>query len=573
MGFLWLIAVVDTTHPAPSAMLAARAAPQPASGPSAPFCFASTSTPPSLGQVVAAIAPSGNAFISDYTTLSQAGWCTFLALNWKAAGTGSPTMDPDTSAKIGACSNQGTQNCSLVWETWRRSDEVYSAQPLPCSSGPAESKRHILRSVNPNTAVKNPHAPGQLMRQLHGANREAARGAQAVGPPIVNAQATGFMLPDKNNSASNPSLILYEARENPSACTTLTTPITVPGTSTKGALNTANQQVTLYNAASQQKLLPQPPAGFIQFQPTAFEVKPSWYEFQSGDPTPQQLGMVSATGTTSSGTFTIGLTGFHILWKVFPKSTWFWLTFEYAGNNQWTQPYINGSMPPNAYFTPVLGKPVTLYQSGACSYSAPGCAVSNNVCSCPNFGPFGAPAPVPCTTGTGSGTNPAPCDPVGSAAAGANNVFQGMLAGTPFANYQLVGVQVADTLNGANTLLANNQIETDFGSTMANTGGQSNPTSSCITCHYMASIGGCPSGNTSISRGNIFAGFGENNTYQPGWGYSGAFPTSEYTASGGPFLSSDFVWSVQEAPWTGGQKACPSSSASATHPSRGAHAK
>jgi hypothetical protein len=135
-----------------------------------------------------------------------------------------------------------------------------------------------------------------------------------------------------------------------------------------------------------------------------------------------------------------------------------------------------------------------------------------------------------------------------------------MLAGTPFANYQLVGVQVAPTLDGVSTLLANNHIETDFGSTMANTGGQSNPTSSCITCHYLASIGNCPKGNTAISRAGIFAGFGGSG-YQPGWGYDGAFPSSQYTSGNVSYLSSDFVWSVQEAPWASGN-ACPSTSAS-----------
>lgn len=550
-GLLWLLAGPEA-HRSPAVALSA----QSASG----FCFANTSTPPQFGTIANGIAPTKTSFISDYSTLSQGAWCTFLALNWKAAGSGSPTMEADSSAKPGACANQGDEGCFLVWETWRRSDEVYSAKPLPCSSGPPEQATHTLRAVNPNSAQLNPHAPGQLMRApliTRSKQKKSVGTTRALGFPNANSQATGFILPDKNNSATNQSVILYEARENPSACTTITTPITVPGTGTQSALNTADQQVNLYNAAASAKLLPQPPAGFIQFQGTAFEVKPSWYQFQSGDPTPQQLGMISATGSTGSGTYTIGLTGFHIIWKVFPNSNWFWATFEYAGKNQWTQPYTSKNQPANSYFTPVLANPVTLYQPSGTYCNVPPCSNSNNVCTCPGFGPFTPPAPVPCASGAGQ-TNPAPCDPVGAQAAAANAVFQQMLAGTPFANYQLVGVQVAPTLNGAKTLLANNHIETDFGSTMANTGGQSNPTSSCITCHYLASIGTCGKGQSAISRAGIFAGFGGSG-YQPGWGYDGAFPASQYSSGGGPYLSSDFVWSVQEAPWASGN-GCPASS-------------
>jgi hypothetical protein len=558
-GVLWLVAGPDAQR-SPVIAVSAQA-------PSS-FCFANTSTPPQFGTIARKIAPTSQSFISDYAALSQAAWCTFLALNWKAAGTGSPTMSADASAKLGTCANQGDAGCLLVWETWRRSDEVYSANPLPCSSGSPEQATHLLRAVNPNSAQMNPHAPGQLMRApliRRGEQKKTVGSTRALGFPNANAQATGFILPDKNNSATNQSVILYEARENPSACTTITTPIAVPGTSTKAALNTADQQMALYNAAAGANLLPQPPAGFIQFQGTAFEVKPSWYQFQSGDPTPQQLGMVSATGTNGSSTYTIGLTGFHIIWKVFPKSNWFWATFEYAGKNQWTQPYISKNQPANSYFTPVLANSVTLYQPSGTYCNAPPCSTDNasKVCTCPGFGPFTAPSPVPCASGSGQ-TNPAPCDPVGSEAAAANTLFQQMLAGTPFANYQLVGVQVAPTLNGASTLLANNHIETDFGSTMANTGGNSNPTSSCITCHYLASIGNCPKGQQAISRAGIFAGFGGSG-YEPGWGHAGDFPSSQYKSGDVSYLSSDFVWSVQEAPWASGNS-CPSTSAaSITH--------
>jgi len=256
--------------------------------------------------------------------------------------------------------------------------------------------------------------------------------------------------------------------------------------------------------------------------------------------------MISATGTSGSGNnFTVGLTGFHIIWKVFNNSNWFWMTFEYVGNNQYTSPYITKGQPPNTYFTPVLVNPVTFYQPSSQPQQ--------------NYGPFPPPTPVPCQSNTGTNqTNPAPCSPVGTGALAANALFQKMISNTVLANYQLVGVQVAPTLNNVATLLANNQIETDFGSTLGNgQGSPSNPTSSCITCHFLASIGTVNTGNcsatnpsASLNRNSIFGGFGSGQVGS--WGFTGAFPSDTYKSDGGPYLSTDFVWSIQEAPWTSG---------------------
>lgn len=64
-------------------------------------------------------------------------------------------------------------------------------------------------------------------------------------------------------------------------------------------------------------------------------------------------------------------------------------------------------------------------------------------------------------------------------AAEANTVYQKALAGTVFAKYQLVGTQIHYVQPGGKkpTLVANSQIESAF-----------QRTSSCITCHAMASI-------------------------------------------------------------------------------------
>ncbi len=70
--------------------------------------------------------------------------------------------------------------------------------------------------------------------------------------------------------------------------------------------------------------------------------------------------------------------------------------------------------------------------------------------------------------------------PIASDVQAANRYYQGALAGSVFANYQLDGVQTTFTVPGQPsqpTLLANSTIESAF-----------QPQSSCITCHSLASI-------------------------------------------------------------------------------------
>src|SRR6059036_299941 len=82
---------------------------------------------PNLGNIASAIAPN-NQFTSNYDTLSQGAWCTFIALNWAAQGT-QPTMQ-GSSAPIGTCTT-APEKCPVVWESWLDSNDVY------CSNGQA----------------------------------------------------------------------------------------------------------------------------------------------------------------------------------------------------------------------------------------------------------------------------------------------------------------------------------------------------------------------------------------------------------------------------------------------------
>jgi hypothetical protein len=515
-------------------------------GPATAPSMCNAITQPNIGNIANAVSNNGKGpFITDLNQLSQAAWCTFMWLNWPQ----------EAKAKIGDCLNPaGGQTCQVRWETWLPSTSVY------CSDGSAP---------NPKTGCGS--TPRSLVRLLRAGVNPGTRGTQDVGPggaPLGPSQPTGFVLPDKNNSTTNQSIIFYESVEEPSLVQYLI----------KHKLYNLDGQQTLYNSLNLKGAdgtpgLP-PPSGLpssgkptpLDFPPTAFELKPSWYITSASEV--QSLGMINAKGSAPAGISlptscptspcTIGLTGFHIIWKVFPKSPWFWATFEFNGNTtiapmlQTQQP--NANLPSN---TNVSKGPYVPY----------------------NF--------------------QSQTDPMSVAADAATAQFQKLLANTPLANYRLVGVQIAPTLDatptGAISYLANDHLETDFGAVqIGNSSGAPqavNRSSSCITCHYNASIGSTnttackydstgkyQSGTAYFRRAPIYLrnqdaanppfsnnnGLGACAAYNDAngnpAGYVGPFKPSVYShqcESKGSFVSSDFVWSVQEASWASATKGCP----------------
>jgi len=519
----------------------------------------SASKQPNIAAVVNAIANNGNGpFVTDFNVLSEAAWCTFMWLNWPQKA----------NAKVGECLNRaGGQTCEVRWEQWLPSTSVYCSDgsaPHPktgCGNSKKTAIRMLRAGVNPGARGTEDVGPGA-----------ASPGAASLGP----AQPTGFVLPDKNNTSTNPSVIFYESVEEPSLVQFLIN---------KKLYNLDGQQA-FYNSLNLKGSagtagLP-PPAGLpsgqaatpIDFPPTAFELKPSWYVSTTNEV--QSFGMINAQGTapfkitncpTANTPCPIGLTGFHIIWKVFPKSPWFWATFEFDNNAQ----------PPVTNFTiaPML------------SAAQPNASLPSNTNV--SKGPY-----VPYDSSTET-------DPMSVAAAAATAQFKKMLANTYLANYRLVGVQVAPTTDGTPTgptsYLANYHLETDFGAIKIGTAAV-NRSSSCITCHYNASIG---STNTEpVVKGNgSGCRYGSGGKYESGAayfrrvpiylrnqdavgplfsnknglgpcaayndannnpaGYTGPFKPAVYVhqcESKGSFVSGDFVWSLQEAQWASPTKGC-----------------
>ena len=534
-----LLAVVTAAMLIPSKKpVAQRSNPFAASAMQAPKPMCTTASQPNLGTIAGAITQSQNGpFISDYNKLSEAAWCTFIALNFQAAGT-NPTMNG--TGTFGNCTSPAN-NCPTVWETWLQTQEVYCSDgsaPNPnngCSTAPHAAMVHRLRAGLNGSGISVPASvPAQEFKNFKSTKTGKSGTLTASGGhTTITAQATGFELPDKNYSAQNEnSLIVYEGRDNPPTVNYLI----------QQKLYSKDGQVAMWNAlnlASSMSGAPPAqgaPSGVkptpIDFPGTSFELKPSWYIFAPGE-TNTQYGMFT-TATAPGSNQIIGLTGFHILWKVFPKSNWFWATFEYE--NMKSPAQYN-----NMFFAPILSKAVTPW-------------VYN-----PSSGPY-VPYSGP--------------DMITAAAAYANNIYRPMTSQTVFSNYKLVGVQVAGTTpDGKTSLLANNHMETDFGAKSV-AGATYATSSSCVTCHYNASIGSVnttscvynkqtgayQSGSAYFRRVPVYQRTSSCAEVLSGnlpTGYTGAFqpslyqpvPSSQSCYSRGSFLAADFVWSMQNANW------------------------
>jgi hypothetical protein len=450
--------------------------------------------PPNLGTIATAITTTSGGttqFITDYNKLSEAAWCTFIALNWAAQGT-SPTMTANPGVAFG---QQGTN--PVVWESWLESTEVYCSNGgLPGSCTVGTPITHTLRSVNPNTDTTT------------------------VDDLSENTQATGFVLPDKNNSQANQSVILYEVKLNPSVVGFVQT--------ANQSLYNLDQQTAFYKAKNPGTSGLPPGQTPIDFPPSAFEVKSSWYLPTSAEISSNSLGLflrpICTTDDCSAATGTGGMTGFHVLWKVFPKSTWIWMTFEYVNNPT---------------LTPILTQSQTKFWPDGQTSCFPSYTTN-----------------APCTqNGALNPQAPLPNDPVSSAANAMNAIVQPLLQGTPFANFKLVGVQVVPVLNGTNTMVANSHIETDFGSNQSTLGAPQSPTSSCISCHFNAGIGAvtnCPTSSKPNNKPRVYRLPVCTNSPCT-TGFIGAFQPSLYAqnsqGSNAQLISTDFVWSMKLATW------------------------
>ena len=120
-------------------------------------------------------------------------------------------------------------------------------------------------------------------------------------------------------------------------------------------------------------------------------------------------------------------------------------------------------------------------------------------------------------------------DPIPQNIANVNAQMQKALAGTKWANYELVGVQTA-AMNGTTpVVLANTQIETLFQSR-----------SSCLTCHAIANIA---THKPTKPEDDLRKSFVQRTPPVSPPYYIGNAPALA------PWVGQDFVWSLRRAVW------------------------
>ncbi len=211
-------------------------------------------------------------------------------------------------------------------------------------------------------------------------------------------------------------------------------------------------------------------AGAISFPVTptgSMEFKSAWKVLGAND-IPSHFVTASAivyndvNGDVSPGKnpVTVGLVGLHIIHKTASQSRWLWSTFEQVEND--TKSFYNpncpaSQCPPN---TPTVTNPLT--------------ALELNAQGKPNY----TPAQVVAVTPTSAQT--------------LNSSFQTLLAGTPWAYYQLISTQ---WVGEAGTAPKPSQLGNSVQETFLAPG----TFYSCMTCHSSAMLAGAPTVSADFS--------------------------------------------------------------------------
>lgn len=374
-------------------------------------------------------------------------WRTFIALNWPANGA---TCGPDTSNGRSILNSTGP----VVWETYLSSDQIF----VDSTQQPAQ----WCANSNALTAVQ--HLPQELqeLSRKTGITRFIHMNAKSPSPHGLD-QASGGPLVDQNGRFAR-----YEIRVN------------------MDEYNYINQN-SLWNVKGQKAYLKagdviEFPSGASQYGPNGpIEVKAAWKIMGAGDDstkfyTIRAIVYNDESGAVSPGPnpVTLGLVGLHIAHKTATQEMWVWSTFEHVDNLTTSFFNPNSTAAPNQ---PITGSPDEL----------------DSVTGQPLHAP----------------TQVARVNAVDDSVAGVNAYFQGMLQGSVWANYELVGTQWLIFEDVTPTFLANSVQETYLqGPHPDSVGFDYHPSgfddyyfhhpeyhpfsqwtsSSCIGCHYKASV-------------------------------------------------------------------------------------
>ncbi|MCU1229876.1 MAG: Cytochrome c family protein [Acidobacteria bacterium] len=381
-------------------------------------------------------------------------WEEFIALNWPASTKGRGNADQPSNASVFKNAKNGSQT---VWGTWKANWELFnqgSTRPSPFDSWdvkiPAQcsaakpGQRELVMSSKGNTVLND--------------------GVQAFSFPLVDA---------------NSNYLLYEVRYNRAAYEFMR------GTD-------ANQKSWLYLAKNlsppTQQTMPMSTAAAAhpgeQDQLGAMMLKAAWRDM-TGVPASERNryyvveAQVYNPETQQCTAKDVGLVGLHIVQKLQDFPEWVWSTFEQV--DVLTSPQHPGLLP-------------------ACTTTD--CSQVHGFANRPQTTTLD-PNPANRTPVPAARINAIPTTPPGQSTVDANMMFQQSLAGTVWANYQLVVTQWP--FNAGNfkppenrgtypcgagapfpeTGAVNVTMETYFQSANDAVGAGGN---SCMSCHYNAAL-------------------------------------------------------------------------------------
>jgi hypothetical protein len=328
-------------------------------------------------------------------------WQSFVAANWPIAA--GMRGIPDPSQRIGAIGPGGIP-VQAVWMTSKGISDVFLPQGAPPSSDwqtqTPIAACSLLSSYNPATA----YVLGMTSKATTAIDQAPFPGSQQVIGPLID-QMGNYVRYDIRMSQSEFTYILMNKY-----------------------YNSANQVAAVTANPPSFRFPPEGPEAYVQQLPAyarygAVEYKASWRALNP------QVDIVSRYFTamafmvnpdgTCIGPQLVGLTGLHVL-RLTPSTpkTWFWATFEQVDNLAVPNPPpIRSNGQP---LTPSFGDGSTTYPSGY-SYMPPPLKL--------------APLPPNPPVGVSRVTGIQP-DSVSATA-----VYQRLLAGTVWQNYQLIGVQ------------------------------------------------------------------------------------------------------------------------------------
>lgn len=361
-------------------------------------------------------------------------WNSFIAMNWPA---NTSTCGPNLQASI--LSGSGP----VVWETYTQDSAMFVASGTPaawCAQG-----QDALAALPQNLRAAAAKAG---VTKVFFQNSKSSEIVEGKMPGIE--EAVGGVLTDQNGR-----FVRYEKRMNQDEYNYIFTNKFWTASAQKAAT------ISFPTGAVQNPS----PCGAKQCGTTgAMEIKAAWKVLSPSEISGNRFYMAQAwvynddAGNPSPGKnpVTVGLVGLHIIHKTAKQSTWFWSTFEHVDNT--TTSFYNPKCTTCLPNSQTAAQPYTELDS--------------------NGNPINKPVQV-------VRVNPGTDD-----LDDLNTYYQGLLKGSVWANYQLIGTQwtTGGAPKGTPALLANTTMETFI-----------QPQSSCFGCHSGAPKAGGAAGTADLS--------------------------------------------------------------------------